>query len=68
MSETNVKLIIYAQKQRAELFVNERLIKTYIVSTAANGLGCESGSNKTPIGLFRVSEKFGANALPGTVF
>ncbi|MDR3425711.1 MAG: L,D-transpeptidase [Alphaproteobacteria bacterium] len=52
----------------AELFVNGQLLKTYVVSTAAKGLGCESGSNKTPIGLFRVSEKFGANALPGTVF
>ncbi len=45
-----------------------QLLKTYAVSTAANGLGCENGSNKTPVGLLRVSEKFGANALPGTVF
>jgi lipoprotein-anchoring transpeptidase ErfK/SrfK len=68
MSDMNVKLIVSAQKQTAKLFVNNQRLKTYVISTAAKGLGCESGSNKTPVGLFIVSEKFGASALPGTVF
>jgi len=68
MDDTNIKLIIHAQRQQAELFVNGQLMKTYVVSTAENGLGCEIGSNKTPDGLFNVSEKFGANAIPGAVF
>jgi L,D-transpeptidase YbiS len=68
MSETNVKLIVYARKQTAEIFVNGNLFKKYVVSTAAKGLGCEKDSFKTPTGLFRVSEKIGANAAPGTVF
>lgn len=68
MSESNVKLIVYAQKQTAELFVDGQLLKKYLVSTSKNGLGCENDSYKTPTGLFRVSEKIGANAVPGTVF
>src|SRR5437667_2606772 len=32
------------------------------------GLGTEPGSNKTPLGKFRISDKIGADAPPGTIF
>ena len=68
MSEPNTKLIIHAKTQTAELFINEKPFKTYTISTAAKGLGCEENSNKTPTGLLSVSKKFGLAALPGTIF
>lgn len=42
--------------------------KTYPVSTSRFGLGSEPGSFKTPLGRFRIAEKFGQDAAPGTVF
>lgn len=41
---------------------------TYSVSTAANGLGEQSGSECTPRGQHIVRAKIGAGAAPGAVF
>ncbi|MBK8724805.1 MAG: L,D-transpeptidase family protein [Holophagaceae bacterium] len=38
------------------------------VSTAANGLGCEENSYKTPVGWHRIAQRIGEGAEPGTVF
>lgn len=38
------------------------------VSTAANGLGCEENSYKTPVGWHRVAQRIGEGAASGTVF
>jgi L,D-transpeptidase YbiS len=40
----------------------------YPVSTSQFGLGAESGSFKTPLGRFEISEKIGSGAAYGTVF
>lgn len=34
--------------------------KEYLISTSKFGIGTEEGSNKTPLGLFQVSEMFGS--------
>ena len=39
-------------------FVEERRI---IISTSRNGVGQAEGSEKTPLGLHRIAEKFGDN-------
>ncbi|MEJ2654851.1 MAG: L,D-transpeptidase, partial [Acidihalobacter sp.] len=44
------------------------LLKRYAVSTAARGVGQREGSFQTPVGVFRVAEKFGADAPVGMVF
>jgi lipoprotein-anchoring transpeptidase ErfK/SrfK len=54
--------------QRLDLFEGGRLAASFPVSTAAAGIGTEPGSNKTPPGLLRVSERFGDGAPPGAVF
>jgi lipoprotein-anchoring transpeptidase ErfK/SrfK len=44
------------------------IIRCYAISTSRFGIGTESGSNKTPTGRFRVSEKIGEGAPPGEIF
>lgn len=68
MKNHNTKLVVHVNTQTAELFLGNKLFKTYKVSTAAKGLGCQKGSYKTPLGEFKVSEKFGSGAPLGTIF
>jgi L,D-transpeptidase YbiS len=44
------------------------LLKTYVISTSKFGLGTESGSNRTPLGQFRIASKIGHEASAGTIF
>ena len=64
-------------EQRARLFecssaagTNRRfrLLKEFVCSTSKFGIGQLAGSNCTPLGLHRISEKHGAGASAGTVF
>ena len=41
---------------------------TLPASTSKFGLGTEEGSNRTPLGQFRICEKYGSNAPEGTIF
>ena len=43
-------------------------LRSYDISTSKYGLGSESGSHKTPLGLHRVVEKYGDSAPEGTIF
>ena len=36
-----------------------KIIKTYVISSSSYGVGNKAGSNKTPIGLHKVKQKFG---------
>ena len=40
----------------------------WVISTAANGTGSEKGSDKTPLGLHKISEKIGDGAPLGAIF
>jgi L,D-transpeptidase YbiS len=42
--------------------------RSYLVSTAKNGVGCLQGSGCTPTGLHRIRLKIGAGCQSGTVF
>jgi L,D-transpeptidase YbiS len=44
------------------------LVRRYVISTSRFGLGFEEGSQKTPTGRFRVGEKIGQGAEPGSIF
>ena len=44
------------------------VVRRYPVSTSRYGLGTEPGSLRTPLGRFRIGEKFGAGQPLGTVF
>ena len=44
------------------------LLRRYACSTSKFGTGTEPGSNRTPLGKFRVAEKHGHDAPPGMIF
>lgn len=44
------------------------ILSSFCISTAANGLGGESNSFKTPLGLLQISDKIGAGAVSGLLF
>ena len=54
--------------QEVRLYDGEQLLTTLPASTSKFGLGTEEGSNKTPLGTFRVCEKYGSRAPEGTIF
>ena len=54
--------------QQLTLIRDGRALKSYPISTSRFGLGTEPGSLKTPLGRFRIGEKIGHNAKPGTIF
>lgn len=68
MTQTLYHLQVDSQRQCADLYQGKTLVKTYKVSTSAKGLGCVEGSNCTPTGKLRVSEKIGSGEPVGTVF
>ena len=61
-------LHISVRDQVLTVRAGEEPIRIYPISTSQFGLGSEEGSMKTPIGHFRIGQKIGDNALPGTVF
>ena len=44
------------------------VVARYLVSTAANGTGCEKDSGCTPLGTHIIRAKIGTGAAPNTVF
>jgi hypothetical protein len=64
----NVKMLVSVSGQSATLFIDGAPRKKYVISTALKGTGSEAESNRTPLGLLRVSEKFGDGMAIGTVF
>lgn len=62
------KLEVSAKLQTMSLMEGSNLIKTYIISTAKNGLGEQKDSEKTPRGLHEIKTKIGEGEVSGTVF
>ena len=52
-------LFVSIKKQRLYHIKNDAIIKEYIISSSAYGIGSETGSNKTPLGLHKVNQKYG---------
>ena len=61
LKKTVIKEIIFVsiKKQRLYHIKNDAIIKEYIISSSAYGIGSEAGSNKTPLGLHKVNQKYG---------
>ena len=57
--EYNELLFISVKDQKMYHIKNNELIKEFIISSSAYGTGNKAGSNKTPLGLHKVKEKFG---------
>jgi lipoprotein-anchoring transpeptidase ErfK/SrfK len=63
-----VQLIVKVSKQKLYLVSGADKAKEYSISTSKYGIGNQSGSNKTPLGLHRIVSKIGRNARSGVIF
>ena len=63
LKKTVIKEIIFVsiKKQRLYHIKHDTIIKEYIISSSAYGTGNKTESNKTPLGLHKVKEKYGDN-------
>jgi L,D-transpeptidase YbiS len=68
MQSARTKIDVSLRDQRLTLTRDGEVIRSYPVSSSRFGIGTEEGSLKTPLGRFRIAEKIGDNADPGTIF
>ncbi|HEV2045763.1 MAG TPA: L,D-transpeptidase [Chthoniobacterales bacterium] len=68
MQSGQTKIDISIREQLLRLKRDDETLQTYPISSSRFGLGSEEGSMKTPLGEFRVAEKIGHEAAPGTIF
>lgn len=63
-----MRVVISIAKQELTFFQADNKIKTYQISTAKNGIGCQKNSAKTPIGKHIVRAMIGENEPINSVF
>ena len=68
MQSGQTKIDISIREQLLRLKRGDETLRTYPISSSRFGLGSKEGSMKTPLGKFRVAEKIGHGAAPGTIF
>lgn len=61
-------ILIDLKTQRLIFKKGEEKESVFLISSGAAGIGMEPGSNKTPVGRFRIARKIGDGAPVGTVF
>ncbi|WP_083250799.1 L,D-transpeptidase [Acidihalobacter aeolianus] len=61
-------IVVDVRQQRLYLLDHGHVQLTYRVSTSQWGIGNREGSNRTPVGVFRIAQKFGEGAPAGTIF
>lgn len=66
--DSSMHLALSMADQSLSLFEGAKLIKSYIISTAAKGMGCQAESFRTPTGRFFITEKIGEDAPIYTIF
>ncbi|HEX4637867.1 MAG TPA: L,D-transpeptidase [Chthoniobacterales bacterium] len=68
MQSGRTKIDISLADQRLTLTRDGEKVHTFPISSSRFGIGTEEGSLKTPVGNFRIAEKIGHGAAPGTIF
>jgi hypothetical protein len=61
-------ILIVVSEQKQYLLHHGTPIARYTISTSEFGLGNQAGSDKTPLGVHMISQKYGTNAKIGTIF
>ena len=63
LKKTVIKEIIFVSIEKQQLYhiKNNKIISEFIISSSAYGTGNKEGSNKTPLGLHKVKQKYGDN-------
>ena len=52
-------LFVCIEEQKLYHIKGDKIVKEYIISSSVYGTGNEAGSNKTPLGLHKVKQKYG---------
>ena len=68
MQSARTKIDVSVRDQRLILTRDGEKLRSYPISTSRFGIGTKEGSMKTPLGNFRIAEKIGDSAAPGTIF
>jgi L,D-transpeptidase YbiS len=68
MQSARTKIDVSIRDQRLTLTRDGEEVRSYPISSSRFGIGTEEGSMKTPLGKFRIAEKIGDGAAPGTIF
>ena len=68
MKSAQTTIHVSVEKQKLDVTQDGKTIRSFPVSTSRFGLGSEEGSNKTPLGQFKVAEKIGHEMPSGTIF
>ena len=68
LSPQELFLVVSIDTQTLLLCSNDTIVERYDASTSRFGIGNRENSLKTPLGLHRIKEKFGAGAPAGRIF
>jgi lipoprotein-anchoring transpeptidase ErfK/SrfK len=68
MQSARTKIDVSIRDQRLTLTRDGEEVRSYPISSSRFGIGTKEGSMKTPLGNFRIAEKIGDGAAPGTIF
>jgi len=68
MQKSRLHIQVSVHDQELKLRRGRKIIRRYPVSTSRFGLGSEENSHKTPLGRFKISDKFGEAMPTGTIF
>ncbi len=60
--------LVDVSRQRMMIYEKGQKLAEFPVSTAVKGVGSQAGSDQTPLGAHRISEKFGDGAQRGSIF
>lgn len=60
--------LVDVSRQHMAIYEKGEKLADFPVSTAVKGVGNEAGSDQTPLGAHRISEKFGDDARRGSIF
>lgn len=62
------RIVVDVAAQRLTVYRDGETERDYPCSTSRYGIGCREGSNRTPVGLHMVAEKYGDGVPLGGVF
>ncbi len=64
----NLSIIVEVATQQLLLYDGKKLVETFSISTAKEGVNAHKNTDGTPLGLHVICQKIGAGALPNTIF
>lgn len=68
MTVEPTKIEVDVSTQTLNLYAGDKLMKTYPISSAKNGVGSRAGSDRTPLGRHSIAQKIGDGEPQGMIF